>query len=88
MTAAERQRRCRENGKGRHRGKRYTRKEIRAIMAAKDAEETAEIAAAVGALPSGSLLMSPIAPPAVAPIVTAMPTPLREFEWSLTAMAA
>lgn len=29
MTAAERQRRCRANGKGRHRGSRLTRAQIR-----------------------------------------------------------
>lgn len=92
MTAAERQRRCRANGKGRHRGgirlskadKERMRAEHAAVIAALEAEENAEAAAAAGALP---FLQPQTSPPVAKPVVAETPAPPL-VDWNLSAMAA
>ncbi|MEZ0265044.1 MAG: hypothetical protein ACAI43_09975 [Phycisphaerae bacterium] len=77
MTAAERQRRCRENGKGRHRGERGTRADSRAALARVLADAAAAEAAA----------RAPAAPHPVA-VAVAVESPADGDHLNLSAMAA
>ena len=78
MTAAERQRRCRANGKGRHRGERGTRADSRAALAKLLAEAAAAEAAARG----------PSAPDRVVAAVQSPALAVDAAHLNLSAMAA
>lgn len=80
MTPAERQRRCRANGKGRHRGKRYTRAEIRQIMEARAAAE--QQAADPSAAPEAPPL------PSQASLSSTQEPSLTMIDLSISSMAA
>jgi hypothetical protein len=94
MTAAERQQRCRANGKGRHRGRRTATKaekaryraEFAAMVAAAQAEEDALMAAAAGGTVQMEASAASHSPPATTPLPDAAIVPLPE--WNLSAMAA
>jgi hypothetical protein len=73
MTAAERQRRCRERGKGRHRGRYITKAQLQQMLA--------ERAAAAGpAAPA-----APASPGDIAPRPAPAPVHPRFLRWLLSA---
>jgi hypothetical protein len=74
MTAAERQQRCRANGKGRHRGRRGTRAEGKALLAALQA----------AAIPQSEAAIAP--QPKLAPAPAPAPQPRPEL--NVSSMAA
>jgi hypothetical protein len=85
MTAAERQRRCRARGKGQHRGRYFTRAEIKEILSKQSAPAAAAPTAAGSAAAGSAATGAPASPGDITPRPALAPVHPRFLHWLLSA---
>jgi hypothetical protein len=92
MTAAERQRRCREGGKGRHRGRYITKAQLQQMLAERAAAAATAAAAPATAGPAAAAapaapaaIAAPASPGDIAPRPALAPVHPRFLHWLLAA---